>query len=464
MDNHIIFLNGIWPTEATSNNTNFTRSISCYQLKHWISHFGFRSQVIDFCQMLSVAEIEEMLSRFISKTTLAIGVSATFWPRNTTPENIKEIVKIAKERWPNLKIIAGGARRPPTDIEFDRVFIGESEDQFLVWCQEAAGKLGRGPFNKKFDITSLDHRFTENDGILEGEALPLELGRGCVFKCKFCAHQNLGKPKYTYQRRHELIVDEICYNKEKFNTSKYMLLDDTVNEDLDKIRNLYTIKESTGIDIEWTGYLRADLIWSKPESVDLLIGSGLRSCFFGIETFHPAAGKSIDKGWGAKQGKKYLPHLHKNLWGESINIHVNLIAGLPGESIDSLRSSLEWCLENDIGYHRFVPLTLYTENDDENASSEFTKNYKSYGYTDVTDGFWRNGSMTSDSAAKFCNTARLLLAKSNRVSSWDLFNLTNLDVDTRVAMSWNENRIPRAAELFGPVFKDRYLGKLRNLS
>jgi len=461
---HIIFLNGIWPNDIRHSIAQFSRAISCYQLKHWLSHYGFKSQVIDYCQLLSSDEIFNLLEQFISKDTFAIGVSTTFWPTDKTiPANLKNSIQRIKDKWPHLKIISGGARKTWNPEFFDKHFIGESENELLKWCQSQVGKSSL--LNRNFDIVNLQHRFDHRDAILDNEALPIELGRGCIFKCKFCSHQNLGKPKFTYQRNFNNIIDEITYNYENFGTTKYMFLDDTVNEDLDKIRNLSTIKKLTDIDIEWTGYLRADLIWAKPESADLLVNSGLRSCFFGIETFHPMAGKSIDKGWGSKHGKEYIPKLYKDLWNSKINIHVNLIAGLPFETIENLKDSLEWCKIHDIGCHKFVPLTLYVEKDDIFASSEFTRNYSSYGYKNVNDksGYWESETMTSTDAAKFCIYAQEILFKTNRVSSWEVFNGVNLGYTTEEVMSWNYRKYRFTAAIGKEKFKNNYLEKLRNL-
>lgn len=462
---HIIFLNGIWPNKSSTAGSNFTRAISCYQLKHWLSHFGFKSQVIDFCQLLTADEIFGLLEQFVSSDTLAIGVSTTFWPTDkVVPSNLLEIFSRAKEKWPHLKIISGGARKPTSPELFDNHFIGESENQLVVWMQGLVNKSSL--LNKKFNIVNLSHRFDETDAILYDEALPIELGRGCIFKCKFCGHQNLGKAKFTYQRDFELILDELKYNYEKFGTTKYMFLDDTVNEDLDKIRNLSTVKNRLGFSIEWVGYLRADLIWSKQESQELLIESGLRSCFVGIETFHNEAGKSIDKGWGAKHGKEFIPHLYKNIWGEKINIHVNLIAGLPYETHDSLKESLKWCMSNPVGFHRFVPLTLYVEKNDPSAASEFTRNYKNYGYKNVNHdtGYWESDTMNSSEADKFCKIASSVLTSTNRVSSWDTFSATNLGYTVDDVLLWNYKRFINECKTSAIAFKDRYIAKLKSIS
>jgi len=223
---HIIFLNGIWPNDSSRVKIQFSRSISCYQLKYWLSLSGFKSQVIDFCQFLSADEIFNLLEQFVSTDTFAIGVSTTFWPlEKSIPPNLYESITRIRDKWPQLKIISGGARKTWNPEFFDKHFISESENQILEWCKSQVGRSSL--LNKKFDIVNLAHRFDNTDAILENEALPIELGRGCIFKCKFCSHHNLGKSKFTYQRNFNNIVDEIRYNYENFGTTKYMFLDDT---------------------------------------------------------------------------------------------------------------------------------------------------------------------------------------------------------------------------------------------
>lgn len=464
---HVIFLTGIWPNDLAFINTKFTRSIGCYQLKHWLSMFNIQSQVIDYCQILTADDILLLLEQFISKETIAIGFSTTFWPLNKSiPPNLLEVIRRVKEKWPHVKLISGGARQSDHPNLFYKHFSGESENNLLVWCQEQIGKNALSAFNKKFDITTLSHRFTEADAILDDEALPIELGRGCIFKCKFCAHHNLGKPKYTYQRHFDLIVDEIRHNYEKFGTTKYMFTDDTVNEDVDKIKNFSTISQQLGFNIDWIGYLRADLVWSKPETAEMLINSGMKSCFFGIETFHPEAGKSINKGWASKYGKEYLPKLYSEIWGKEVNIHVNLIAGLPYEKLSSLNETLEWAKQNPIGFYRFAPLALYIDRNDPNTSSEFTKNYPQYGYRNVNiaTGYWESDTMNYSEAHKFCNDSVGELAKINRISSWDVFNGTNLGFKTKDVMTWKIRTFHQVAALKAAHFKSMYLEKLKSIS
>ncbi len=452
---HLILLSGVYGGEAIA----YTRPIGCYQLKHWLSHFGIRTQVIEFCGQLTSEQILQAVRMFVGEPTVCLGVSTSFWRK--TPPHIAQLLKQIREEFPNLKIVSGGARETQSDL-VDEVFSGESEDKFAVWMQELLGQKGKALFNRKFQITELAHRFDHTDCIMPGETLPIELGRGCIFKCKFCAHHNLGKAKHTYQRRHELLLDEMRYNKEQFGTTKYMFLDDTVNEDNDKVRRMAQFKRDLGFDIEWQGYLRADLIWSQHQD-QALLDSGMKTCLFGIETFHLGAGRAIDKPWGAKHGRDYLPKLYVDRWGKSINIYTSLIAGLPGETYRSLQDTVDWFYEQDLGYTRINPLALYINFQTDTIQSEFTQNYDKYGYKNVRlDGYWENEHTNLLGCLQFCEHANTKLTQINRVACWSMAGASN------VLNTPYSDLVPRKVHTVIPelraqqgAFVSSYLNKLR---
>lgn len=413
--NEIIFWSGIW-------NDGMSRPIGVYQLAFWLRKNNVECQVIDFCQWFSSEELIELTCRFISPKTKFIGVSSAFWPDENIPQNIKEAVDIIKKDYPGIKIIVGGQRADNQAIKkiADIIMLGESENQLL-------NLLKGHNLNPSFDITKLNHRFSHLDCIIDKEVLPIELGRGCIFKCKFCGHHNLGKQKHTYQRNINLIEEEISYNYENFKTTLYHFLDDTVNEDLDKIKNLSNIPKNTGVDINWNGYLRADLIWRYPETADLLIKSGMRSCFFGIESFHPYASRVIGKGWSGRHGKNFLPKLHNDYWNRKINIWCNFIIGLPNETQEDLDSTLEWCYDNPLGYHKFVTLNLYNYRSDTGSKSELSKNFQKYGYK-IEGADWSSDEFDIRSAENLANKYNQKLNAVNKLTSWTLFDYTNCGV------------------------------------
>jgi len=449
---NIIFWSSIFPIQRT-------RPIGCYQLAHHLRKNKITAQVIDFCGLFTSSELINLTKKFIDKDTVALGISTSFWPDASCP--LKKSILDFKDQFPNIKIIFGGPRanNPSFKNLHDLVFVGESEEQLTNYMYECLGKDKSKivPFN----VTKLDHRFITEDCILPGEVLPIELGRGCIFKCKFCSHHNLGKPKYTYQRDFNLIEDEMKYNLDNFGTTYYLFLDDTVNEDIEKIKALAGINNRLQHKINWNGYLRADLIWSNKNSHEYLLASGLKSCFFGIESFHPKASAIIGKGWSGKHGKEFLPHLYNNLWNQEVSIWNNFIVGLPYETEKDIDTTVEWCLLNNFGMNRFVGLNLYLDREDNGTYSEFTRNFRLYGYKVNENGRFYNEHWTADSINQKVKEINDLLIKTNNLSSWllfDIFNITKEDLKSLKTKKLSYNCFP---ELF--KFKLQYKNLIEKL-
>jgi radical SAM superfamily enzyme YgiQ (UPF0313 family) len=461
---HVIILGGTWPTFKDSGFNFFSRSVGPYGIKHWVSNFGFKSQVIDFCQLMTAEEIFPLVEQFIGPETIALALSTTYWPYPAIedPENILEVIRKVKEKYPKLKIVYGGAIKPKTIDLFDRGFTGENvEDIFLSWLQSQVKQHLR--LNKKFNITQLEHRFDQSDCIMPYEVLPIELGRGCIFKCKFCILPNIGKPKHTYQRPYNLILDEIRWNHEQFGVTNYNFVDDTVNEDPVKVKNLSQISKNVGFDIVWNGFLRADLVAKQKGSAEQLIESGMRSCFFGIESFHPKAASYIGKPWNAKYAKEFLPRLFKDTWKEKVNIQTNFIVGLPGEGKDSLIQTRDWCKDNDIGWVNFDCLHLTQQAGNIDTQSEFGKNASMHGYKSVDGVNWDNGIFKMADARQLTNELNLSIKAQKRVSSWRLFSVMTLGYDIEVARFMTLDQLRPSYPLAVIKFKDNYISMIRSL-
>jgi radical SAM superfamily enzyme YgiQ (UPF0313 family) len=428
----------------------FQRAISAYQLSHQCRTQGFTSQVVDFINDFTEEELLEVVKKFIGPDSLCLGLSTSFFNDFKimvdnksvlplyVPEHIVNVCVKIKKMYPKLRICLGGAKSyQGVNLDWvDDIFQGYSEDQFINYCnllandksdhfiKKISNKHIYNVENKKFDITSLDHRFLKHDCILSNEVLPIEISRGCIFKCKFCAFPLNGKKKLDYIRDFDRIKDELIYNYENYNTTKYFFNDDTLNDSVYKIENLHRIIKSLPFKIEFSAWMRLDLLYKNQETIDLLKDMGLRTTFFGIESFNTKALKTIGKNMSPTKTKDFLEDLYYNKWKKDVSIFLGMIVGLPHESIDNIHDSVKWLSERPFSFH-FEPLRL-TDSGGNFYKSEFEKNYLKYGYELNSDLEWANNYMNQTTAEELATKINTEYAyNKNKLAGSYLFAMLN---------------------------------------
>ncbi len=410
----------IW--NSYNEPVNITRPVGPHILAHWLRQNGFTAKVIDFCHAMSVDNLVKITSRHIDSDTIAIGVSSTFW-KNTQysnrqrkdyydnptqdlyyePEWVIKARIILQLKNPKLDWLLGGhpgVGRIGKERKFQwRQFTGYAEDQLLKYMKEKTNQDAAG--GCMFDIKNLTACFDEGSAIQTTESLPIELARGCQFKCKFCSYPLVGKKTDTYIRDAKYIEDELIRNYEMFGTTKYQIMDDTVNESTTKIERLAEIVQRLPFKFEWVGYNRLDLIGVHKHTIDLLKATGLKSAYFGIESFHPEASTCLGKGWNGKYGKDFLIELREK-WGDDIHMTCSFIAGLPYETEDSLRETQNWLIENKVVDTWFFLQLFLNKNA---GATEFERNASTYGirFPNPSDNdYWEHDTSTFHEAIKMC--------------------------------------------------------------
>ena len=442
----VIIWNGI------SRVTGPIRTIGAYQIAHWIRKHGYSARVIDFCPKLGAEKVAEITEKWITDETVAIGVSSAWWsqafslsegikkvnPSWKEPDWLLESRTIIENKFPKLKWIAGGSavERGFHSLNWIK-FQGHAEEELIKWLDHEHNKF---KLRSLFEIKTLDHRFTKEDFILPQEALPIELGRGCKFKCRFCNYPLIGKKPGTYLRDINCLKDEILYNYENWGTTKYFFLDDTVNEDDEKIKSLAEMVQSLPFELSWVGYNRADLIYAKPHTAQWLLDSGLKSAFFGIETFNKDAAKMVGKGWSGVHGKDWLPKLQSDIWKNKASIFCSFIVGLEPETEKDLWDTFNWCKTSGIADWTWSNLFIHSTklSNINKWTSEFDREHAKYGYEFLDSErplHWISKTWTTETSHKL--TEQLLIASRGykKIGGWQLLEVANLGYDIKTLMN-----------------------------
>lgn len=392
----------IWTSLSTT--PGIIRSVGAYAIKSWLVQHGYSVKVVDFCAKLTVEEIVQITERFLSDETIAIGMSTTFLNLESS-KKLLQAREIIESKNKTVKWVAGGYYA--SIGKYDALkkwiqFAGLAEDSFLSWLDEQ--RWCKTIKRNLFDITTCRQIWDDSDIILPGESLPMELGRGCKFKCKFCQYPLIGKKPGTYIRNLDYVKEEMISNYERWGVTNYYFIDDTINEDDWKIQKIYEISQELPFQLQWVGFQRADLIYSHPHQQHWIKDSGCIGTFFGIESLHPEASKVVGKGWSAVHAKEFIPELSHNIWKNKIGIQLSFIAGLPGEDRQSLENTQQWCIDNKFNEWKFNP--LFISPSPLVWHSEFDRNFRQYGYEfkDPSDkSNWSNGMWTYLEAIDFTN-------------------------------------------------------------
>ena len=381
--------------------------MGAYKIADHLRKNNITVQVIDYIHMMDSMTIVNYVRKFLPKDKTrrsVLGLSTTFFyvENNLMPKILINALAILKAEYPELKTVAGGAhahqlRRKDNFIDFAVYSYAEDVSLELIsgLLQKTQlnpdFKINRKLFkdNTEFDITKDIHTWAPEDCIRPDESLPLEISRGCIFKCRFCRYPYIGKKKNDYIKCIDNIKQEMIDNFVKYRTTKYYILDDTFNETPEKVKEFRDMVQSLPFKISWVGYLRVDLIERYPETVAWLKESGLVGAFFGIESFHPEASKVVGKAFSGKKAKEFLVDLKQNIWGNDVNITVSLIIGIPGEDLAHAKETNRWLIANGIDSWSWHLLAL-NNNPKKADASEFERNPGKYGIT-INGNDWHNG-------------------------------------------------------------------------
>jgi radical SAM superfamily enzyme YgiQ (UPF0313 family) len=289
-----------------------------------------------------------------------------------------------------------------------------------------------------FDFANSTMSWQPQDAVLPNEVLPFEMARGCIFKCTFCSYPLNGKKKLDFIKSSERIYQELMDNYTRYGITRYNFVDDTFNDSVEKCRMIWEISQRLPFRLEYWAYIRLDLMAAHPQTVDWLFSSGLRGCFFGIETFDYETGKLVGKGGHRHKLIETLRRI-KAQWGNQVMLHGSFIFGLPHESLDSMQHTVDFLLSDFSPLDSWHLKPLRIKADVRNWTSGFLADidteYQRYGYRKLGesgyDMLWANEHTTYEDMKKLVNQTHESANHSGhrRISSSYAFQVASLGYD-----------------------------------
>jgi radical SAM superfamily enzyme YgiQ (UPF0313 family) len=427
------------------------RSLGAYRLRTAATHAGFSAVVIDYLDYIINKNLtNEIIDRFIDHNTV-VGISTT-WFKHKIPDVTKSINNptamnnydetplpcelMEEESWRSfLKtikksanlVVLGGPNvpyfmKPEYRDLIDYGVIGYADQDILDILRYANKQnllLPHGERNgikiiktdNRFDMEQIGTRYLTEDVIHPKEVLPIEISRGCRFKCTFCFYPLNGRKKNDYIRSNQCITDELIYNYEEFGVYQYRFLCDTFNESHEKLEQICEITENLPFKIKYEAYIRHDLLDER--QIEYLGRSGLVAAVLGIETLNKKSGEAIGKGMHPEETMKRVEMLKRMI--PHCSISTGIILGLPNDSVDNIQWVYELAKQADLLKLNIQPLRIRRKNELLELS-DMENHYEKYGYyepdsADKTSPLvnWVNkhGMSYSDAqllVTKLCNT------------------------------------------------------------
>jgi radical SAM superfamily enzyme YgiQ (UPF0313 family) len=380
-------------TGISKGPTTYYRAIGAYRIRTELESVGYNVKIIDFFQHLSDSNIVSVFEKYVSDKTLWVGFSTTFVNCKELLDTRIELFNELKKKY-KIKFVIGGAKTSDGQFQFaDYIVTGNADNAVIALTDFLSNKTqtlnyreyqnkiivdGNKDYDRK-DLTNIDVIWKKEDRISKNFTMPIELSRGCIFKCAFCQYPLTGKKKFDYVRAKESIIEEFIRNYENFGITQYQFLDDTYNDSMIKMEYMHEAISALPFQIRFDAYIKPELLVRWPEQIPLLAEMGLRGCSLGIESFNPKTRAAIQKMPDIDRILLAVENL-KNKTQNKAKIQMNLITGLPHETEESMARTQEFAINcNFIDYWTWWPLQILNSESSEYLSP-IEKNPTQYGY------------------------------------------------------------------------------------
>lgn len=221
-------------------------------------------------------------------------------------------------------------------------------------CGQEIAPLDALPFP---DWSLCDHRFygtpsSARMGFRQTSSLDMIMGRGCVYKCAFCAYNALSAVRF-YSPRY--LVEQMEYMHREFNCPGIYFTDSTIGNNRKVLTAMCEeiLRRGTQKRVEWFANIRPNQV--NEEILRLMWAAGCRYLFYGFESNSQRVLDLMSKSCRVEFNYK-AARLHNRL---GFPYHASMLLGYPGEREEDILESLKFLEEvkpPSIGINWYVPL------------------------------------------------------------------------------------------------------------
>ena len=168
------------------------------------------------------------------------------------------------------------------------------------------------------------------------------LSRGCPFRCTFCVWPQLVYGSRRYRTRGvDTALDEIEHVIQHYGCESFYFDDDTTNIGEERMIQLAVSIKERGLDVyPWSMMARADCM--TPAMLEAFADAGMYSVKYGVESISPALIDACNKSTDLERFHEAI-YLTKEA---GIKMHLTFTFGIPGETQETIRETIDFALES----------------------------------------------------------------------------------------------------------------------
>ena len=179
----------------------------------------------------------------------------------------------------------------------------------------------------------------------------VEAGRGCHFKCEFCAVQTVFESSQTRRPYDEILAELIPLKREK---KLFFFVDDNITSNLARAKEFF--RALIPLKIRWVSQSSINAAHDD-EFLELLVRSGCQGVLIGFESLNPANLQAMNKTFNTARGgfERALANLRKH----RIRVYGTFIFGYDGDNPESFAPTVAFAREHALYIAAFNHLTPF---------------------------------------------------------------------------------------------------------